>query len=87
MDTSLYRMLKEFDFSDGAKFLHSVEYDLTENDDVERLDNDSADGSSCVRILDLSYSIDAKHYSTYTKGRRYPDMVTVIWKFWREEDE
>jgi len=83
---NLYDKLKAFDFSDEVRFIYSSEYDLTNNDDVELIDNDSADANACVKALDLSYTIDAKHYSTCVRGDRSHDMVTVIWEFWREAD-
>lgn len=82
---TLYDDLKEFDFSDGAKYTFDCEYDLRNDDHIELLDNDSADASSCVEKLGLSYDINARHYSTVVDGDRITDMVSVEWVFWKEE--
>jgi len=81
--STLYDKLKEFDFV-GEDYTFSYKYDIRTENDVELLDNDAADALSCVESLNLSYDINARHYSTVVNGDRITDMVEVTWKFWRE---
>lgn len=85
---TLYDDLKDFDFNvgGGARYTFNCEYDLRGETGIQLLDNDSADASSCVKKLGLSYDINARHYSTVEDGDRITDMVSVEWTFWRNSD-
>lgn len=78
---TLYDKLEEFDFSNGKKYLFKCVYDLKKDDDIELLDNDSADASTCVKKLGLNYDINSRHYSNVVDGDRITDMVEVTWEF------
>ncbi len=87
MKKDFYNSLKSFDFSGGLELVHISEYDLTNEKNIQLLDNDSIDANTCVKDLGLSYTVDAKHYSTCIKGDHTNNMVNVVWKFWIEKDE
>lgn len=82
---TLYDKLREFDFDGGQHYVFGCSYDLRDEDDVELLDNDSADAASCVESLGLSYDITAGHYSTVVDGDRITDAVNVVWEFWKND--
>jgi len=87
MDSNLFDDLDNFDFSTGERFNYSCEYDLTQDDYVTKMDNDSADALSMVKKHSLSYDISARHTSRCVDGERETDLVTVSWSFWRNCDE
>ncbi len=85
--STLWHALNKFDFDTcnyKEAYTFSYKYDIRSENDVDLLDMDSADAVSCVEKLNLSYDINARHYSTVVNGDRITDMVEVTWKFWRE---
>ena len=79
--------LKDFDFSNGERYVFSHTYDIQNEMDggAEAIDSDSADAAACVKELGLSYDINARHYSTVIDGDQITDMVEVSWYFWKTD--
>jgi len=67
---------------DYERLLVSEEYDLTNEDDIQRLDADSADAKLVVDRLNLNYTINARHYATVEDDETIVDRVELKWEFW-----
>lgn len=83
VSSKLYEALLGFDFSDGAEYTYVMQYDLRK-EGIDKLDVDSVDAHSVVKDRGLSYDIDAKHKSTMEGGNRVTDLVSVVWRFWKD---
>ena len=81
--STLSDSLKDFDFSNGERYIFSRTYDIREEDGIESLDQDSANAAACVEELGLSYDINSRHYYTVVNGDHITEMVAVTWVFWR----
>ena len=81
---TLYKKLREINWcaTNGDKVEFQRTYNLRVEDDVDQLDRDSVVAVEEVEKFDLSYDINARHYSTVTKGDKIEDLVEVTWTFW-----
>lgn len=86
MKMKMSNHLTDFDFDTDGIFIHKSNYNLTSEEGIQQLDNDSNDSHKIIKALKLDYDIHSRHYSTVFDGDRIVDMVEVTWKFWRDDE-
>lgn len=75
----------DFDFDSGDEFVFAEEYDLTNDDEVKKIDKDAFVALAAVKELGLSYDIQARHDSRVIDGERETDVCNVSWYFWKTD--